>query len=232
MKAILRGSEDNAVATFNTSHRAIKDAIKRAVELEEVLSEPRLHDLERARNALSSLWGFLDQEADIADDLRARASALEDLLARETFFRELPAIEQHTKAIEAEYARRLDEALGARIAAYATAFDKLINTPGWPEIDEDEQNRLAEPFERGQKRDADYLPIPQLRADRDACDGRLRVAIAELWRVIDGERVVTVSIDGYFAGGIETEEQLDAALDGFREECARLIGAGKKVIIQ
>ncbi len=42
MKAILRGSEDNAIATFNTSHRGIKDAIKRAVELEQVLSEPRL----------------------------------------------------------------------------------------------------------------------------------------------------------------------------------------------
>ena len=76
------------------------------------------------------------------------------------------------------------------------------------------------------------MPIPQLRADRDACDGRLRAAVAELRRIIDGERVVTVSLGSYFAGGIETEEQLDAALDGIREECARLIGAGKKVIVQ
>src|SRR5690606_21885668 len=80
MKAILRGSEDNAIATFNASHRAIKDAIKRAVELEQVLSEPRLHDLERARKAQSNLWTFLEQEADIADDLRMRATELEDLL--------------------------------------------------------------------------------------------------------------------------------------------------------
>src|SRR6185295_18012523 len=36
MKAILRGSEDNAIATFNTSHRGMKDAIKRAVELEQM----------------------------------------------------------------------------------------------------------------------------------------------------------------------------------------------------
>ena len=33
-------------------------------------------------------------------------------------------------------------------------------------------------------------------------------------------------------GGIETEEELDAALAGVRDECARLIGAGKKVIVQ
>ena len=32
MKAILRGSDDNAIATFNASHRAIKDAIQRIHE--------------------------------------------------------------------------------------------------------------------------------------------------------------------------------------------------------
>lgn len=232
MKAILRGSEDNAIATFITSHRAIKDAIKRAVELEQVLSEPRLHDLERARKAQGTLWSFLSQEPDISDDLRTRAAALDDLLARETFFKELASIEQHTKALETEYQKRFDEALDARVAAYTKAFDKLVKTAGWSEIDEGQQRRLAESFERGQKRDESQVPIPQLRADRDACGGRLSAAIAELRRIIDGERVVTVSVGSYFAGGIETEEQLEAALDGVREECARLIGAGKKVIVQ
>jgi len=60
----------------------------------------------------------------------------------------------------------------------------------------------------------------------------LRTAIAELRRIIDGERVVSVNLGSFFSGGVETEEQLDAALLGVREECAKLIGAGKKVIIQ
>jgi hypothetical protein len=63
-------------------------------------------------------------------------------------------------------------------------------------------------------------------------DDQLRAAIAELHRLIEGERLATVSVGSYFAGGIETEEQLEAALTGIREECARLIGAGKKVIVQ
>ena len=107
-----------------------------------------------------------------------------------------------------------------------------MRTPGWDEITEPEQQRLAEPFKRAMSREEDHAPIPQIRADRDACDGRLRGAMTEVRRIIDGERVVAVSLGSYFAGGIETEEQLDAALDGVREECARLIGAGKKVIVQ
>lgn len=232
MKAILRGSEDNALATFNSSHRSIKDAIKRAAELEQCLTEPRLHALARARQALATAWPFLVQETDVPEALRANAAALEDFLARESFYKELPAIEQSTKAIETDYDKRYQEAIATRIAQYEKAFDRLVKTPGWSEIDEDQQRRLAAPFERGKAKDKERLPVPQLRSERDACDGRLRAALAELRHIIDGERVVNVNIASYFGGGIETEEQLDAALQGVREECARLIGSGKKVIVQ
>ena len=121
----------------------------------------------------------------------------------------------------------------ARIAAYTKALERLVKTPGWDEIDQDQQRRLAAPLRTGQERkDTESVPIPQLRSERDACEARLRDAVAEMHRIIDGERVATVSLGSYFAGGIETEEQLDAALDGLREECARLIAAGKKIIVQ
>ena len=113
MKAILRGSEDNAIATFNASHRSIKDAIKRAVELEQALSEPRLRDLDRAREALKAAWPFLREESDVTEELRSKATTLQDLLARETFYRELPTIEQHTSAIEAEYRTPLRRSSGS-----------------------------------------------------------------------------------------------------------------------
>jgi hypothetical protein len=232
MKAVLRGSEDNAIATFNASHRSIKDAIKRATELEQALTEPRLNDLERAREAQSAAWPFLQNESDVADDLRARAEELEDYLQRETFYRELPAIEQHATAINAEYARRFEEAMQARIAAYSQAFELLTLTAGWEEVAPERRDRLAAPLQRGMVRDQHRVPIPQLRSEFDACESRLHDAIAELHRIVDGDRVATVKLGGYFSGGIETEEQLDAALQGIREECSRLIGTGKKVIVQ
>ena len=168
----------------------------------------------------------------MSDELRSKAASLEDLLLRETFYKELPAIDQHTKALENDYARRYDEALEARVGACTKAFDTLVKTPGWGDIDEEQQRTLAAPFERGRRKDSEPLPIPQLRSERDACEGRLRSAVTEVRRILDGERVVSLSVSSYFAGGIETEEQLDAALAGVREECARLIGAGKKILVQ
>lgn len=232
MKAVLRGSEDNAIATFNASHRSIKDAIKRATELEHALTEPRLHDLDRARNALKISWPFLCVETDIGDDFRSIATELEDLLGRETFYRELPAIDRYATAIDAEYARRFHEALDARVDAYIHALERLEHMPGWDSLDRDQQQKLAAPLERGKTRNQDQVPIPQLRSELDACETRLQEAIAELYRIVDGDRIATVKLGGYFSGGVETEEQLDAALAGIREECTRLIGTGKKVIVQ
>lgn len=232
IKAILRGSEDGAIAAFNASYRSIKDAVKRAAELENALVPQRLLDLKTARRAVEEAWPLLKQEPDVPADLQAREAALEDLLARETFFRELPAIEQHSRAVEAEYDARRREALESRIKAYAEAHERLTRTAGWADLDESQRLRIAAPFVRGMTPDSARLPVPQLRSDRDACESRLKAAVAEVRRLVEGERLASVNLGGYFGGGIETEEQLDAALAGIREECARLIGAGKKVVLE
>jgi hypothetical protein len=233
VKIILRGSEENAIATFNASHRSIKDAIKRASDLEQALSGPRERDIERAHLALEMAWPFLRNEPDLSETIRSSAATLEESLARETFFRELPVIEQHTRAIEAEYRRRHDDALQARVDVYNAACQRLLKTPGWSDLPEDVQRTIAAPLQRGMSLPpaGGLAPIPLLRSERDACETRLRTAIEEVLRTIEGERLVALDLSSYFAGGIENDEQLDAALAGIREECLRLIGAGKKVIV-
>lgn len=71
-----------------------------------------------------------------------------------------------------------------------------------------------------------------MRADLAACPGFLSKAVEEMLRLVDGNRVVCVAASSYFSGGIETEEQLDRALSGLKEQCLELIGAGKKVLVQ
>jgi hypothetical protein len=232
MKAIARGNESNSISAFNASHRQIKDAIRRAGELGEALNEVTLHVLQHAGRTLRRDWAFLINEEDVVDNLRTRAGALQDLVARETFYRELAEIEQHARAIENEYNRRHAEALKSRIAAYSEALDRLTKSQGWSDLSAEAQHKLAAPLEKYAKPDGEAAPIPQLRSDLLACDARLRDAMAELHRIIDGDRIVAIDIGTYFDGGLESEEQLDAALEGIREECAHLIGAGKKVVLR
>jgi hypothetical protein len=232
MRAILRGPEDGAVGTFNASHRSIKDAVKRAAELEDALTGPRLADLDRAQRTLSVTWPALHAEADLDEAITTKATELTDLLARETFFRDLAAIDQAAAVIAAEHGRRHEAALERRISAYEQALDELRGTPGWMDLSDDLCTSIGAPLERGRSAEgAASTSLRQLRDDTELCPVRLNAAVEAVARAVDGDRIEKVNLRPFFAGGIETEEQLDAALTGIREECERLIGAGKKIVL-
>ena len=227
-----RQRDCQALKAFTACHQEIKEAIKRGAELANALTKPALHDIGRARQALDSRWPFLVGEPDLDDQTREHAAHLADLMARETFYRELPAIDQHTRAIETAYEARHQQAVAARTQAYQRALEQLRATPGWEQVAEDQRDRIAEPLAAYTAAQTAASSIPQLRADFDACNARRDKAIETLLRQLDGNRVVTVSAASYFSGGVESEEQLDQALGGLKEQCLELIAAGKKVLIQ
>ncbi len=233
LRAIRSGSEESAVIAFNGCHHELKEAIKRAAELQQALTEPALEDLRRAQQALGAPSSFLRSEPDLPEPIREAALRLEDTLQREAFFRELPAIDQLARVVQDAYDYRLRDALSARAGAYTQALETLHSTPGWGEIGEDQRHRIAAPLEsRTPANPNPPIPIPELRADVDACPARLARAIEDLLQLQEGERLVKVRIGPYFSGGVETEEQLEASLNGLRDECLHHLAAGKKILIQ
>ena len=105
--------------------------------------------------------------------------------------------------------------------------------PAFQQLDHDRRTQIEAPLVRcttteGQERTS----IDLLRADIDACEGRLAAAVHEALVAAEGERLVTLNVAPYFAGGVETDEQLEQALEGIREACGPLIGAGKKIVVR
>ena len=232
MRAILHGSEEAAVSTFNASHTSIKEAARRAAELLDALNAPQIVVIERARRSLNVHWADIKDEPDLDPSLTAAAAELDDLLRRETFFRELVTIDQDAARIDQEHERRIAAALTARADAYEGAVDELDGSPGWQDLSEETRKAIDAPLDFLRSRDGTPgMTLQKLRSDRDLCPVRLQTALEAAARAIDGDRVEVISLRPYFAGGIETEEQLDAALTGIRERCEQLIGAGKKIVL-
>lgn len=233
IRAIRTGTEEQAILSFNSSCKELKEAVKRAAELAGVLTEPAIADIQRAKNVLGNLWPFLSKESDLEDVFRDHAASLKDLLEKESFFRHLPAIDQHARELKREYQRRFDQVSTQRKDAYSGVLEDLKKTPGWEKLSDEQKGLVSDPIAAYVLKDPEpTIAIPQLRADCDAAPGRLNRAVEEMMRILDGNRIVKVSAASFFAGGVETEEQLDAALKGLRETCESHIGAGKKVLIQ
>src|SRR5690606_11874546 len=173
------------------------------------------------------------QEADLPDGLRPKAEALADMMARETFYRDLAQIDQHATAIEAEYQGRFQAAAAARTECYQQALRTLHGNPAWSELNEEQQSRVAAPLT---SRAAATVPasatIPFLRSELSACPQHLKAAVQQMMELIEGNRLVTINVGDFFAGRVETPEQLEAAIGALRQRIEKLLGEGKKVWIQ
>jgi hypothetical protein len=231
MRSIQRGTEENAITTFSATHKLLKEAILRVAELSRCLTEPALRAIERAREAVAKL-PILSAEADFDPDLAVRGEALVDILSKETFFRELPVMNQTARAIEDEFERRLKSAIAERVTAYLDAHDALVATPAWEKLTEEQHSEVARPIRQGTNQSIDGTSLQQVRTETELCRSRLAAAIQRVYELVEGARLATVSIERYFTGGIENVEQLEQALTGLREEFSRLIGEGKKIIVR
>lgn len=230
LRAMLKGPDATTIRAFIGCHKALKDGLKRAAELLTALTPTRIEEIRRARHVLGAFWPLLETEPDLPDETRTRAAALRDVLARETFYKDLPALDQAARHLEAAYRTREAVAMADCEHAYDAALTNLKGHASWAAISEAQQEHVQRHLVAGRVSAKTNVAVPQLRATTEACGARLGAAIAELHRIVDGERLASVSVASYFAGGVETMEQLEAALDGIRETCAPLIVAGKKVI--
>jgi hypothetical protein len=232
-RAIMRGTQGDAILTFNSSHEKLKDGIKRAAELNQCLPTDAVASIERARRVVMTQWPFLADEPDLAFEIRDAADKLRDYLDQELFFRELAGIDSARNAIEREHDRRFGEALAAKVEAYGEALAKLFEMSDWPALDDGTKADVAAPLQHHANDDGSAgPPIPQLRADRDACAGRLNEAMQKVNQVVEGDRMVEITIEPFFRGGVADLEQLEAALKGLREECERYIAADKKIFVR
>lgn len=233
IRAIRNGTEDDAILIFNAAHKGIKEAIKRASELKSVLTEPAILGLKRAKAILDETWPVLEQEQDLPEGLADSAATLADLLARETFFRELAGIDQAAAAIRTEYDKRFTEALTARASAYGEALSKLHAHAAWGDLDEAQQGRVEQPLKmRNSTEISSSTTIPFLRSELSACPQHYKDAVKEMLELIEGKRLVTVNAAEFFAGQIETEEQLHTSLSTIKQKVEKLLGQGKKVLVQ
>jgi hypothetical protein len=233
LEQISTAGEEDAILSFAGGHSQLKDSMVRAADISKSIGEPQLYVLSRARTVLTHHWPFLANEPQTSDEDRRIAEELAEMMQRETFYREIPRIDQASQHLNGLYRRTFSAVVAERADGYTFAGKTLQSTTGWDRLNDEQRQRIADPlYSRTGSNVPETTPIPQLRSDIDARDKRLSDAIAEVHRLIEGDRIVQVKVGSHFAGGIDTEEQLDAALGSLREECLHHIGMNKRILIQ
>lgn len=229
---IRSGNEELIIQTFNSAYQQLKEAIKRGAELSQSLTETNLYVLNRAKEVTQKYWPALQADGELDDSIHETVSQLQDFLAKETFFKYLPEIDQHTKKVEEFYQQRHAAVAKARATAYTEALEQLKAMSGWEQLNAEQQEQVAQPLASRTSIAGEEISIDMLKEQQAACSSFLSEAQEKVMRLVDGNRVEQVKVADYFTGGIDTEEQLEAALEGLRERCVEILADGKKIWIQ
>jgi hypothetical protein len=121
----------------------------------------------------------------------------------------------------------------ARAEAYQSALDKLRAMDAWGELNDEQQARIEQPLEsRTTTEVSASSSIPLLRSERSACPQHMKAAVRQMMVLIEGNQLVTLSLSDIFESRIETPAQLEAALDAIKQRVEKLLGEGKKVLVQ
>ncbi len=68
------------------------------------------------------------------------------MMQKETFYKELPSIDQCTAHLEDLYDAAFEAAVQQRSTDYTSAVEQLKSTAGWDQLDEDVQQRIGDPL--------------------------------------------------------------------------------------
>ena len=168
MKAILRGSEDNAIATFNASHRHQgRHQARRRARAGADASRASTTSSARAQR-WDTEWPFLDARAGPgARAPRAGELARTTSCSARPSSRELPAIDTGTRRRSRPSTRARRRSMGACEAAYVHASQALARARRLAGDSTRTQQRATRrpASSRVAKPHVRRMPIPQLRAD-------------------------------------------------------------------
>lgn len=221
-----------AVRAFNTGHKTLEHGLERLRQLEEHLHEAALEQLRAARRALETEWPALKADGYADGTLQDSLDAIADVLSKETFYHELPALASATAQVQQSYAGRFDKAAAERAETYGAALEKLESTPGWTELDEDVRREIADPLRSRAYPEATGIGLAMIRENILACPGILKATAEQVLQLsaTDAEPEV-VKVSDLVRGLITNEEQLDSALGQLRERCVKSLADGTSVIL-
>ena len=172
------------------------------------------------------------RKPDLDPAIKTKIDVLSDRLAKETFFRDIAEIEQSATAIGGRIQARYDVALDARVAAYADAVASLERTLGWERLGDEQKDEVPARSRQCADRAWNNQTISHLRSVTDACDGRLATAVEKVHKILEGERVATVSIGNSSPAASRTTSSSIRRCRASATSSPACIGAGKIVIVR
>ncbi len=248
VEGILEAPPDDCVKTLAGEGKSYREARQRAAKLTEATTDRNLETIRRARKALEVHWPTLEGRVQ-SPQVAEQARRLKERLQSPEFFEAIEELRQAARAIEEEHQRLYRDAHERRKDAFLKALDAVRGQAEWdavaksPAISEAQREAVLGPLLRRACAEPD-LPdgSPVCATCRTSLNGleaeialapslcaTAQAALATLLAPTDRIERVRVA---EFLGRIQSEKDIDAAIQRLREHLRKLLAEGVRIVLE
>ncbi|MDA8146474.1 MAG: hypothetical protein M0Z27_10505, partial [Thermaerobacter sp.] len=241
IEGLLSGGDEDLVQSFADQGEELTARLRRLPAVEVAL-QPANQALVRRCRGLLQVWPEYLRQAGEAAQAVESGRLVQEILAGESLFERLADLTTAERAASKAYADFYATRHAAREKAFAGLLQELMNLPGWTELPAPAREQLTDPLRRrscaAQEMDgtcckACRASLAQMESDLAAAPylgEKAKEGLLQLLR--PAQTVERLRAARYFGSSVETPEELEAGIQGLREDCEKLLAQGARVIIQ
>lgn len=225
---------------------ATRDKVRK---LREFLNNETIGILRRARQATEQVWQRLSAHAP-SPELHTRVEELKALLASEQFLDAWDNIVAYTNQVLEAYQTVYSELFDRRKQAYESAIDEIRNRPEWTPLEASNPSlaqSLLSPLQSrvGTEEDKQAVAtgqslgkssLTEMESDLAAVEGLKSSVLVKLQELSIGREkkapVRKIKVSEFFHRPIQTQAELDQALNLMRDSLQKCIDEGAIVILE
>ncbi len=251
LESILDSSADDCVRTLAGEGNTYKEARIKISEFLEATSNDNLTIIENARDCLKILWPVTERHGAV-EEVETAAKDLASVVNSESLYNSIESVRQASQRITEAYLDLYTKVHEERTSQFTDALefvkgmDEYASINENPAVTETEREVILQPLSQRACRKLD-LPsgeancwncgatVDQMETDTNVADairdGVVR-KVQELAAPEDKDRIERVRVSNLLAGKLETQEDVEEAIEKLREYLLKLVAGGKKVLLE
>jgi len=246
LSGILSSSSDDCVRILTETGEQFQEQRERVRDIRTKLDDKAVNLLREARRVVYELGPKLAGHP-LFTEVGEHLEKLKGLLSSEEIIEHLPAVGDHTKALGRAYCSAYVKLFDTRRTAYEKAIDEVKNRPEWTTLADDGGETLLAPLQSRLGHDEDkervaegksfgQSTVGEMESDIAAADGLKSSVLARLQEMTVKKStdaiVKRVRVADVFNRPIQSQEDLDAALEQLRYALQKLIDEGAAIILE
>ena len=243
LQAIDDGTAEDCIRVLVGEGATLKESCNTMQKIRAATTDKNLELLKNARQVSSRVWPVLESHG-MDGSLSEHAHQLREALASTDFYTVLDDLRAHLKPLSKAYAELYAELHTNRTKAYQNTVETLAARPEWAQLSHEAQVALIGPLSSRACAELDLVAhggtcrqcnatVSQMESDLAALDGLKTQALVRLQELTaPKEKVERVKLTAFFNNGLESEEEIEKALDQLKTHLLKLMAEGVKIILE